>query len=425
MPKLKKFNEALVDHYCPERALYGQVNPQAWFGIREFIHAYKQKKDFKKALVHAEDKVLLFIENPNLRSKLKGKHIEQWIKQWHKLAGKSLLKGWGVASGAYIKQIVVRWEKTTEFGIAFGYILNNAHEKNRRDELLCNLFRDAELQVGLKDWLGLIDKAQRKQFKVPSEYLPSHLKVSEKVMFSIAYARHHGLLSENEQAAVDKVCKFVMPDLIESKMKSLTSRLAGQFIECDGQLDNVVHLAATAFRDLTQIHPFPNANGRVSTILLNTILVGFGFPSIVLRTHEDRMDEKSQYNQVVANMDSDLLPLETFIKAKVIKNQLTPQNGTVESTPAKDDADYLLSDAIFDMIKGFKKKYDKETIMPRGVTLEAFTQAKPPQQLNQCFKEELMAIGKQRFGFDMMYFPGYIEYTQEEMLTINAATMKL
>jgi Fic family protein len=47
-----------------------------------------------------------------------------------------------------------------------------------------------------------------------------------------------------------------------------------------------VKLAAIAHYKLVHIHPFTDGNGRTSRLLMNTILMKFGFPPVVIQKQQ-------------------------------------------------------------------------------------------------------------------------------------------
>jgi Fic family protein len=47
-----------------------------------------------------------------------------------------------------------------------------------------------------------------------------------------------------------------------------------------------VKLAAIAHYKLVHIHPFTDGNGRTSRLLMNTILMKYGFPPVVIQKQQ-------------------------------------------------------------------------------------------------------------------------------------------
>lgn len=418
MPRLQYFNEALVDHYSPEKPTAAVLEPEKWFGIREFIHSFKQKKEFKRALIYAETKLLKFFQIPMLRARLDGNHIENWLKELHKIGAKTILRDWSLESGHYISEPIIRWEKRAEFSTAFEMTLfNYANYKLKRNVLIKQLFNEYGLSECCAEWLQIIKNIEQRKYRIPRGFVPANANAPARIIYSLAYARKNNLLSASQNKAVDTVCKIVLPDTIPDQMQTYCSTLAEKIRNCDGNLDNVIQLAALAFRDLTQIHPFPNANGRISTIILNLILVGFGQPSIVLRTHEDLEQESSEYNHVVSTMDDDLSPLTNYIKRKVLQNKVRPDRGTLQSSPACDDPSYLLSDALFALAKEFKQTLTPPELDPPSLPQHNISK-------NLLLKRRLNETGR-RFGCDVMYMPGFVKYSDEEMVQIRRGRMEL
>lgn len=409
MPKLQRFNQALVDHYAPEASHLSLISGISWEGVRTFLHYYKQKKDYYKALRHAETNLLRFFDSDKLRQLLTGKSIESMLKQIHKFAGKTICSDYNVPSGEYIDSIVVRWEKRLEFEVDLRDAMNTPRSGNPGKKI-DELFLKHGLQACAHTWKLLGCAVASNNIELPKEFNFGDC-VFAQTMGLIALKR-----KRNELAAftddIDKVVKFVFPDEIPGRMSQFADNLAQRIKQCDGQLNNVVNLAAHAFRDFTRIHPFPNANGRVSTVLLNMILLGFGYPSIVLRNHQDKHDEQSEYNQVMNIIDQRISPFVEYVKNKVVQAQKSPDVGNEESRPAIDGSDDIMLDQLFSIAKDCKRKLKDEEGKKFNDQQNDFLQ-KPTLHLNQYLKEISMS-SMQKFGVNTFYLPGMLEYTETE-----------
>ena len=234
MPKLQHFNEALVDHFCPEKAVASITNPNAWFGIKHFIHSYKQKKDFKKALIHAETNILEFIRNPKLRTYLNGQHLEAWIKQLHAIAGKTVLSEFGSPSGHYSHETVVLWKKTNEFAVCFELIVNQCSDNpQQRNELIENLFYELDLKDESKHWITLLSKADKAISNSTISNTPVKSPFSNLFKY-IEHAKEKQRLTPEEMTAIEKICRISSPSTIPKKMNVYAKTLAHKIKACDG-----------------------------------------------------------------------------------------------------------------------------------------------------------------------------------------------
>nr|WP_256478786.1 Fic family protein [Legionella sp. 27cVA30] len=86
-------------------------------------------------------------------------------------------------------------------------------------------------------------------------------------------------------------------------------------------IGKVTEFLTFVFYELTEIHPFANANGRTATCLINLFLRAFDYPSIVLRHPGERKNQNSQYQQAFAQIDSSLLPLQKLIHTRIVEAQ--------------------------------------------------------------------------------------------------------
>lgn len=70
-----------------------------------------------------------------------------------------------------------------------------------------------------------------------------------------------------------------------------------------------VKLAAIAHYKLVHIHPFTDGNGRTSRLLMNTILMKYGFPPIVIQ----KQQRLQYYNYLQLANDGDIRPFIRFV----------------------------------------------------------------------------------------------------------------
>ena len=79
---------------------------------------------------------------------------------------------------------------------------------------------------------------------------------------------------------------------------------------------NPIILSALFHYRFIRIHPFDDGNGRVARILMNFILMQFGYPPVIIRT-----DDKSNYFRVLRLADADQLePFIDYIALNLIRS---------------------------------------------------------------------------------------------------------
>lgn len=107
---------------------------------------------------------------------------------------------------------------------------------------------------------------------------------------------------------------------------------------------NPIELAAFAHHELTRIHPFVDGNGRVARLLCNLILMGKGFPPIIIRTRDRKKYfdclEKAHFGNLKIFVDFIALRVEEslirYINAltkTTKKNELLPLSALAKETP--------------------------------------------------------------------------------------------
>jgi Fic family protein len=74
-----------------------------------------------------------------------------------------------------------------------------------------------------------------------------------------------------------------------------------------------IELAACLHHDFVHIHPFTDGNGRVARLLMNVVLLRFGYPMTTIR----RVDRKSYYDCLQRADKGNLVPFVNFIASAV------------------------------------------------------------------------------------------------------------
>ena len=97
---------------------------------------------------------------------------------------------------------------------------------------------------------------------------------------------------------------FATPEETPAKMNDL---LTWYLQEVDGADVNPIFLAAEFHYRFIKIHPFGDGNGRMARVLMNFILMKFGFPPVIVKT-----EDKENYFSALRQADGGLI--ENFIE---------------------------------------------------------------------------------------------------------------
>ena len=104
---------------------------------------------------------------------------------------------------------------------------------------------------------------------------------------------------------------FATPEETPAKMQELVEWFRAE--KEREELDPIV-LAALFHYKFIRIHPFDDGNGRVARILMNFILMQYGFPPVIIRT-----EDRAEYYRVLRLADADQVkPFVDYIAANLV-----------------------------------------------------------------------------------------------------------
>lgn len=103
-----------------------------------------------------------------------------------------------------------------------------------------------------------------------------------------------------------EIFRFASPEETPAKMHDLLDWYSKKLITPDL---NPIFLAAEFHYSFIRIHPFDDGNGRIARILMNFILMKYGFPPVIIRT-----EDKINYFSALQQVDSDTSKIEIFIE---------------------------------------------------------------------------------------------------------------
>ena len=107
---------------------------------------------------------------------------------------------------------------------------------------------------------------------------------------------------------------------------------------------NPIELAALTHHELVRIHPFVDGNGRVARLLCNLILMGRGYPPILIRVKDrkkyfDRLEKAHSGNLkafadfIALRVEESLMRYLTALSKTTKKNELLPLSVLAGGTP--------------------------------------------------------------------------------------------
>lgn len=334
---LKIFNPALVYSFEPESSPKALLYDE---DLNESIFKISQHNDMLEAYYYAEQKILPWITENGL-SALKPEIFEEWILELHKRMGRSLLSlSDEMNSGEYSKTQVIRWHYGTHMMQLLGMHFGKLFPKDMSDEEFLNCLTKVCSGLSIEDAREFLHILQRleKDDKAP---IHSTLEKTMKlygplVGFTLALNRlttawHDDLLTDHEREVVGKVALFVdYPEKLPDRMKDFSSKMVQELQKLSkDDLKAVSAFCAELFFQFTNIHPFPNGNGRTATALMNIILQSIGLPDIIMRKPGERNATEGSYAKAIACIERDRVPLANHIHERILEAQKKPFQDSV------------------------------------------------------------------------------------------------
>lgn len=170
---------------------------------------------------------------------------------------------------------------------------------------------------------------------------------------------------------------FASPEETPAKMQELVEWFRR---EKGNPQTNPIILAALFHYKFIRIHPFDDGNGRVARILMNFILMQFGFPPAIIKT-----EDKENYYAVLRLADADELePFIEYIADNLIRSlEIMIKGAKGESVEEPEDIDKEL--ALFERkIRTVGRKIEIQK--SKDVVIEVFDKSITPLA-NEFFNE--------------------------------------
>ncbi|MFH1846527.1 MAG: Fic family protein [Candidatus Omnitrophota bacterium] len=128
--------------------------------------------------------------------------------------------------------------------------------------------------------------------------------------------------------------KHVFPEAVE--MSALMSDL-DKWLRVKDRKQNIVEYAAEAHFKLVDIHPFIDGNGRTARLLMNLILMKYGFPPAVIL----KVDRKKYYDCLEKGHKGDLEGFFNFVGRSVERSLTMWLEMLKPANKQKPDSKYL------------------------------------------------------------------------------------
>lgn len=148
-----------------------------------------------------------------------------------------------------------------------------------------------------------------------------------------------GKYKTSQNRIVGSRLKTTLPYKVGSEMGNLAYS-----INKNPQRYNPIELAAFAHHEIARIHPFVDGNGRVARLLCNLILMGRGYPPIVIRVGERKKYfdclEKAHFGNlkvfadfVASRVEESLIRYLAALTKTTRRNVLLPLSAIAKGTP--------------------------------------------------------------------------------------------
>jgi Fic family protein len=103
---------------------------------------------------------------------------------------------------------------------------------------------------------------------------------------------------------------YVDPLQVEPQMEELV-----QFVNDTHSKVHPIERSAIAHYNLVRIHPFDDGNGRLARLLMNMVLLKYGYPPCVIHT----TDRVAYYDSLEAADSGDLSSFACFVADQIVK----------------------------------------------------------------------------------------------------------
>jgi Fic family protein len=167
-----------------------------------------------------------------------------------------------------------------------------------------------------------------------------------------------------------EVFRFTPPEETHSQMHDLIEWYRTESVQHDV---NPILIAAEFHYKFIRIHPFDDGNGRLARILMNFILIHFGYPPLIIKT-----EDKLNYFAVLRQADAGIIhPFFDYIASNLIRSlEIMISGAKGESIEEEDDLDKEIAFLKAKMIGESKSK--KPFVRSKSMILEFYDNSVVP-----------------------------------------------
>lgn len=165
------------------------------------------------------------------------------------------------------------------------------------------------------------------------------------------------------QTKTGEIFRFSTPEETPSKMHDLLEWYRSRTTEPD---INAIILAAEFHYRFIRIHPFDDGNGRTARILMNFILMKFGYPPVIIKT-----EDKENYFAALQQADAGIIqPFIDYIAVNLIRSlEIMIAGAKGESIDEPDDVDKEIA-LLEQRLK--QRKSENKSLATKDVLLQLF-----------------------------------------------------
>jgi Fic family protein len=201
----------------------------------------------------------------------------------------------------------------------------------------------------------------------------------------------------------DERIDFTPPENVAGEMNSLINWLNNELDLVDKRKSKltILEIAAQLHLRFVTIHPFYDGNGRMSRILMNLVLIRYGYPPVIVK-----VEDKKQYGQYLAHAqeyEKNPVPFYEMMGALLIRSlerYFTGAKGEDISEP--DDFDKELQQI------DLKLKNNNAEVVKRNPELMAEVFTKSIRPLSDSLYEKLIGFNRFFAEFTINIYSGSI-----------------
>ncbi|MGQ3890560.1 Fic family protein [Legionella sp. CNM-4043-24] len=335
LSSLTEFNPALVYSFEPEAPRQYLENKDKISDSYHFIIG--QHVDMLRAYQYAQSVILPYIREHGIQS-ITPDMLLDWIKQIHREIGRHILESEGLTAGCWSTKDIIRahagWDSAQDMLSFMGSIPFIQHTSEHYRRYAAHALETYGIPTA--DTLGFMLLLYKASFLSESILFPSQMVslVSDSIskggtnlaLKKLCAAYNRNMLDAAQKTAIHKIMKIcIPPDMLEESMQAFARKTVAGWKSAEaGDAEKLSEFLAEVFYELTEIHPFPNCNGRTATCLVNIILKSFSVPDILLRLPDEASDLSSSYVRAIKQIDQSRALLASHIKARIEASRITP-----------------------------------------------------------------------------------------------------